>query len=163
MLSLSRLAPEKRIDQLIRAFGRVAAEHTEATLTIAGTGPEEGALKQQSARCGLESRVHFAGHVDPVRALAEHDVVVQLSVWENLSYTLLDAVAHGLGVVATDAGGSREIVPERCLLTAEDVPAVARAIVSQGQDLAARPSGGTTQSVTAMCAALADSYEEVTG
>lgn len=163
VLSLSRLAPEKRIDELIRAFGRVAAEHPEATLSIAGMGPEESALKQQAVRCGVESRVHFTGHVDPVRALAEHDVVVQLSVWENLSYTLLDAVTHGLGVVATDVGGNREIVPGRCLVTAEDVPAVARAIVSQGQDLGARPSAGTTQSVTEMCAALADSYEEVTG
>ncbi|MGO1850281.1 glycosyltransferase family 4 protein, partial [Microbacterium sp.] len=161
VLSLSRLAPEKRIDQLIRAFALVALEHPAASLTIAGIGPEEHSLKQVVADHGLGPQVGFPGHVDAAGALAAHDVVAQLSVWENLSYTLLDATAHGLGVVAADVGGNREIVPERSFVDAMDLPGVARAIVEQGQDLGARPSRSAVQTVAAMCTEIAGVYEEV--
>ena len=43
--------------------------------------------------------------------MAEHDVLAMLSVWENCSYSLLDAAARGLGVVASDVGGNPEILP----------------------------------------------------
>lgn len=161
ILSLSRLAPEKRIDQLIRAFAFVAAEHPEASMTIAGEGPEEHALKRLAGSLGLETRVQFPGHVDPAQALAEHDVVAQLSVWENLSYTLLDATAHGLGVVATDVGGNREIVPELCLVDAEDLSSVARAIIDQGENTRSRPVISAAQGVEQMCKQIAYVYEGV--
>lgn len=161
VLSLSRLAPEKRIDQLVRAFALVAAEHPKASLTIAGTGTEENALRRLVAGLDLADRVDFLGHIDPASALRSHDVVVQLSVWENLSYTLLDAATHGLGVVATDVGGNREIVPEQCLVRAEDLPAVARAIVVQGDEPAVRPSASGRTDIARMCSAVADAYGEV--
>lgn len=161
VLSLSRLAPEKRIDALLRAVAVVREEHPEVTLTVAGTGPEEAALRALVGELGLDGAVHFAGHVEAGPALDAHHLVVQLSVWENLSYTLLDAVAHGLGVVATDVGGNREIVPERCLVPAEDPAAVAAAIVRQGTDLGARPAAGTVQDVAAMCAQIAAVYQGV--
>lgn len=147
VLSLARLAPEKRIDQVIDAFARVAAKHPEARLTIAGTGPEEQALRDRVRVLGLERAVDFPGHVDTTAALAAHDVVVQLSDWENLSYTLLDAVAYGLGVVATDVGGNAEIVPGRCLVDGADAEQVARRIVEQGLDLQRR-ARGASQPVT---------------
>lgn len=159
VLSLARLAPEKRIDRLLDGFARVLGEHPQATLTVAGTGPEEQTLRVQVGRLDMEDRVAFPGHVDARSALREHDVVVQLSAWENLSYTLLDAVAHGLGVVATDVGGNREVVPARCLVDADDPEAVAAAIVSQGTDLQARPTpDGVGQSVQEMCRDIATVY-----
>ncbi|AXK46855.1 glycosyltransferase [Brachybacterium saurashtrense] len=162
VLSLSRLAPEKRIDRLLDAFAVVAASHPEARLTIAGDGPEAGALQARARQLQISERVRFPGHVEADAALREHDVVVQLSAWENLSYTLLDAVAHGLGVVATDVGGNREIVPSRCLTDAADPQAVAAAIVEQGMERERRPEahrpGG---SVAAMCARIAFVYEEL--
>ena len=154
-----------RSDQLMQAFAHVAREHPEARLTIAGRGPEEGALRTLAYSRHLEDRVDFPGHLDAGEALGAHDVVVQLSAWENLSYTLLDAVAHGLGVVATDVGGNGEIVPERCLVTAEEACSpelVAARILEQGSGLAVRPGPaehGLT--VTEMTAAIADAYREV--
>ncbi|MGO1977008.1 glycosyltransferase [Brachybacterium tyrofermentans] len=162
VLSLSRLAPEKRIDQLVRAFALVAAEHPAASLTIAGTGPEGHSLRRLVASLDLTGRVDFPGHIDAGSALRGHDVVVQLSVWENLSYTLLDAVAHRVGVVATDVGGNREIVPQQCLVPAEDLPAVARAITAQGTEVAARPPASGRMDVAGMCSAIANVYGEVT-
>ncbi|UVY84834.1 glycosyltransferase [Brachybacterium sp. NBEC-018] len=161
VLSLARLSPEKRIDALLRAFALVAAEHEQATLTIAGAGPEEQTLRALVEELGLTGRVDLPGHLDAEQALVRHDVVAQLSVWENLSYTLLDAVAHGLGAVATDVGGNAEIVPPACLVDAEDPADVAAAIVRQGLDPAARPVPGTAQGVEAMCAGIATVYGEV--
>ncbi|MGO2606068.1 MAG: glycosyltransferase family 1 protein, partial [Brachybacterium tyrofermentans] len=74
---------------------------------------------------------------------------------------LLDAATHGLGVVATDVGGNREIVPEQCLVRAEDLPAVARAIVVQGDEPAVRPSASGRTDIARMCSAVADAYGEV--
>ena len=182
ILSLARLAPEKRIDELLRAFVHVLRGHPEATLTIAGTGPEEASLRARAGILGLAGHVDFVGHVDAADALRRHDVVVQLSVWENLSYTLLDAVAHGLGVVATDVGGNGEIVPERCLVASGGgagapgaLPAeeIARRIVEQGLEVGERPgrralvatstdadSHGT---LPGMCAAIAVVYDAALG
>ncbi|MFC0674680.1 glycosyltransferase [Brachybacterium hainanense] len=164
ILSLARLAPEKRIDELLRAFALVLAEHPQARLTIAGTGPCEAELRAVAAELGLAEAVTFPGHVDAAAALAEHDVVVQLSVWENLSYTLLDAVAYGLGVVATDVGGNAEIVPARCLVVAEDHRGVAAMVLEQGLEPARRPvrppESGGDHGLARMTAQIDRTYAE---
>lgn len=164
LLSLARLAPEKRIDRVLEAIAVLRREHPGLRLTIAGTGPEEPALRAQVARLALEEVVLMPGHVPAHEALAEHDVLVQLSRWENLSYAVLDAVAHGLGVVASDAGGTREIVPARCLLDpaeVADAAAVAAAMAVQGLEPAQRPARAAA-GVAAMTAGIAAVYRGVT-
>ncbi|EYT48754.1 glycosyltransferase family 4 protein [Brachybacterium muris] len=162
LLSLARLAPEKRIDAVLRAVALVRARHPEATLTIAGEGPQESRLRALAGDLDLTGAVTFTGHVDAGEELRAHDVVIQLSAWENLSYTLLDAVVSGTGVVATDVGGNREIVPQRCLVDPEEPRTVAAAIIAQGRDLEARPrSLESPQTVRDMAGALARVYEEV--
>src|SRR5690606_30942038 len=98
------------------------------------------------------------GFVDPEQAMAEHDVLAMLSVWENCSYALLDAAARGLGVVASDVGGNPEILPQASLVDADDSAAVAAALVTQGLDLAARPTLRDWPSVDDMCARIASTY-----
>lgn len=110
VLSLSRLAPEKGLDILVEAFARVHEQVPGATLEIAGAGELKDALTRQVAELGLEEAVNFPGFVDPIEAMGRADVLVQLSVWENCSYTLLDAKAAGLNVVATAVGGNPEIL-----------------------------------------------------
>jgi glycosyltransferase involved in cell wall biosynthesis len=159
VLSLARLAPEKRVNDLVSAFALVARDRDEATLTIAGIGPEEERLRCQVQASAMTDRVTFAGFVDATAALDAADVVVQLSVWENCSYTLLDAVGHGLGVVASPVGGNSEILPRGCLVEAGDHGQVARRIVEQGTDLSTRPrlpNGWPT--TTSMAALIAEAY-----
>lgn len=161
VLSLARLAPEKRLDALLDAFAELARSHPDATLTLAGRGPEEGALRRQVERLGLGARVTLPGHVDPGPAMADHDVLAMLSVWENCSYALLDAAAAGLGVVASRVGGNPEILPDRCLVDADDTGAVAAALERQGRDLAVRPALDAWPTVDDMCARLAQVYDGV--
>ena len=163
ILSLARLAPEKRLPSLVNGFAELRRAHPEARLTLAGTGPEEGALRDQVDRLGLGEVVTMPGFVDPVRAMADHDVLAMLSVWENCSYALLDAAGRGMGVVASDVGANPEILPAASLVRAEEPHAVASALAAQGLDLTARPGLTGWPSVADMCARVAETYAATGG
>ncbi|GGF51706.1 glycosyl transferase [Marmoricola endophyticus] len=164
VVSLARLAPEKRLDRLLDGFALLAAEHPAARLTLAGTGPLEGDLRAQVSRLGLGDRVDLPGHVDAGPLLAEADVLAQLSVWENCSYAILDGLARGVGVVASPVGGNPELVPERCLVDPEDPTTVAAVLASQGLDRGTRPAlPEGWPSVAAMTARIAAVYDGVLG
>ncbi|MDO4919669.1 glycosyltransferase family 4 protein [Kocuria sp.] len=166
LLSLARLAPEKNLAALVAATAALRAEHPGTTLTLAGDGPEHERLRALAASRGLADRVSTPGVVDPTRALAEHDVLVQLSRWENCSYSLLEAAAAGAGTVATDVGGNREILPARCL-TAADPPGLADRVarlVAQQLDPAERPGlPPDWPAVAEMTSAVSRTYREVLG
>ncbi|HXH77218.1 glycosyltransferase [Nocardioides sp.] len=163
VLSLARLAPEKRLDRLVDGFAELASSQVAATLTLAGTGPLEGDLRRQVNRIGLEARVRFPGFVDPDAAMSEHDVLAMLSVWENCSYALLDAAAAGLGVVASSVGANPEILPDRCLVDATDRSHVADALARQGLEPTQRPGLDGWPTVTQMTQRIAGVYDTVTG
>lgn len=158
--SLARLAPEKGLPELLDAFAVVLADHPEARLTVAGEGPLQEDLVRRSLVLGIDRAVEFPGFVDATAQLARTDVLAQLSVWENCSYSLLDAVVAGAGVVATPVGGNPEILPERCLIGRDDPEAVAAVLVDQGLRPDYRPAlRPTWPSCTDMTARLADIYE----
>lgn len=164
VLSLSRLSHEKRLESLLRAVERLRARHPDIHVTLAGTGPEEAQVRGLVTRLGLDDVVTMPGHVSADGAMAEADVLVQLSAWENCSYSILDAAAHGLGVVATPVGGNPGILPERCMVAADDAEAVASAVLVQGRDLDARP--GLPQgwpSVADMCSEISEAYDATLG
>ena len=110
ILSLSRLSPEKGIDVLIEAFAQLRTVYPKAHLEIAGEGDLADTLAQQVRELHISDAVTFSGFVDPLEAMGRSDMVVQLSLWENCSYTLLDAKAAGLKTVATNVGGNPEIL-----------------------------------------------------
>ncbi|MEA5153976.1 glycosyltransferase family 4 protein [Raineyella sp.] len=140
MLSLTRLSPEKNLDMTLRVFAQVAESHPEATLTVGGTGPELDHLRTMARDLGIGDRVEFPGFVDADAAMAEHDVLLQPSKSDNCSYTLLDAVASGMGVAASPIGGNPEILPERCIAQLDDDGGLARIAVEQGLDPTVRPT-----------------------
>lgn len=160
--SLSRLAPEKRIGGVIDAFAHLLDRWPRASLEIAGIGPLDQELRRRAMAAGLAQAVRFLGHVEPRSFLAGVDVLAQLSVWENLSYSLLDALVCGVGVVASPVGGNVELLPDRCLVDPADPVAVARALELQARDTGQRPAlpdGWPT--VTDMTGRIADVYAGV--
>lgn len=166
VLSLSRLAPEKGLDVLIDAFSLLQQQVPGASLEIAGEGELLPQLQQQVKKLGLEESVSFPGFVDSLAAMGRSDVLVQLSVWENCSYTLLDAKAAGLKVIATAVGGNPEI-----LSGAEMVPSlrqmnrdVAAALVAKKVQEAQNLPNTTFEWTTTeqMTSHLADYYGEGT-
>jgi glycosyltransferase involved in cell wall biosynthesis len=100
-LTIGRLAAQKNQILLLEAFGRHA--WSEDTLVIAGDGPERERLIERADALGLRSRVRFGGHVDDVRALyAEADVFVLSSHYEGAPAVILEALAAGLPIAATN-------------------------------------------------------------
>lgn len=111
IVCVSNFRPEKAHDDLIRAFSAVKAELPEARLLLVGSGPLERKLRNLVDRLQLDQDVLFLGHTDHVWPyLAEADVFALASTNEPLGIAVLEALAAGLPVVATDVGGLPEIV-----------------------------------------------------
>lgn len=142
VLSLARLAPEKRIDALLRAVPLILKKYPGAKITVAGLGPQLAELQQLVTHLGVQDAVQFVGFVDSRTAMGTHDVVVQLSTWENLSYTLLDAHASGMEAVATAVGGNPEVLPPESLISDLSPQAVADAVLEAWEKV---QGGQTTQ------------------
>ncbi|QZP38249.1 glycosyltransferase family 4 protein [Halobaculum magnesiiphilum] len=113
VLFLGRLAPKKRVTDLIDAFARVEDEFPDSTLRIVGTGPKREELEAQVQELGISDRVSFEGRV-PDEAIPEYyataGAFVLPSVWEGHPLTLLEAWAASAPVIASSVEGIEEFV-----------------------------------------------------
>ena len=129
---VARLSPEKDIGTLIEAARLMVRREPSFRLEIAGDGTCLTELQDWTRRLGLEDRVRFLGATHFVHGvLSRARLFVLSSISEGVSLTLLEAMATGLPVVATDVGGNPEVVShgETGLLVApRDPAALARAI-----------------------------------
>lgn len=109
--AVSRLAWKKGIAHLVEAAPRLLEAVPEARVVIAGDGALRGELEAQAAALGVGERVIFLGaRPDSIELMAAFDVFVLPSVIEGMSNALLEAMAVGRPVVATDVGGNPEVV-----------------------------------------------------
>src|SRR5690606_5424467 len=106
LLFVGRLAPQKRCDVLIDALGQL--KHLHFRLDIVGDGPDRAQLEAEVDAAGIADRVTFSGWV-PREHIGEHfrsaGVFVLPSHVEGMPNAVLEAMAHGLPVVATDVAG----------------------------------------------------------
>lgn len=128
---VGRLVGFKNIGLLLRALARIPAAR-RPWLWIAGDGPERGFLEGLCDELALRGSVRFLGERSDAPVLMQAaDLLVSSSRDEGLSNTLLEAMAHGLPVVATAVGGSPELIADGesgLLVPSEDAPALAEAI-----------------------------------
>jgi len=102
------LRPEKNLPMLLKAFAESAVP--EARLALLGDGPCQRQLEALAAALGISRQVVFAGHSDDVPAfMGALDVFVMSSATEQTSNALLEAMASGLPVLATDVGDTAEL------------------------------------------------------
>ena len=107
VLSVARLDRQKGQVYLLQASARVP----EAVLVLVGDGPDRQMLEAQTLELGVSDRVILMGYRrDLPELLAACDVFVMSSLWDGLSLSILEAMAAGKPVIATDVGGAHEAV-----------------------------------------------------
>jgi glycosyltransferase involved in cell wall biosynthesis len=106
-----RLSEQKGITFLLAAMPEIIRFFPDITLVIAGKGPLEEKLKEQTIALGVESHVLFVGmRLDIPEVIKLFDCYVLPSLWEGLPMVLLEAMAVGCPIVATDVGGVSSII-----------------------------------------------------
>lgn len=104
-VSVGRLVAQKNYTLLIDAFALIAQPGD--SLTIAGEGPERTKLEGRVRAHGLAASIHLPGHVDDVTALlADSDLFVLSSDYEGVPAVIIEALAAGLPIAATDCCAS---------------------------------------------------------
>lgn len=166
--SVGRLSAEKRFDLLITAAARLVPAPSVA---ICGEGPSHDELTALAATLGVE--LHLLGHRSDVRDVYDAlDLFVQSSDTEGIPNAVLEAMAMAVPLVATDVGGTREIVEQGVhgiLVPRRDVDALATGIqqsFDRRSDTGARVSAARLHverdlSFDARMDALHDIYEEL--
>lgn len=127
LVAVGRLAPQKGFDLLIEALARLPGD---VRLVIFGEGPQRAALQLQARLLGLAGRVDLPGYRDdPQAEIAAADCFVLSSRFEGSPNALVEALATGVPVVATDCPyGPHEILEGgrvAPLVPVEDAPALA--------------------------------------
>jgi sugar transferase (PEP-CTERM/EpsH1 system associated) len=148
ILSIGRMDPIKDFVTLIRAFFRATQELNRIYLWIVGGG--DGIYLRQLRRLvdelGIGCKVMFLGARRDVHALLNTcDLFALASITEAASMTILEAMAAGRAVVATDAGGNPELVSHQCtglLVPVGNATAMGEALVRLLKDSATRERMG---------------------
>lgn len=169
IVAIGRISPEKGVHRLLEAFAAVHGRHPEAQLELVGAEapvpldmligieddpviraldrfPEQGYLARALAALApaARERVTLTGaieHDDVPARLARADVLVAASLSEAFGMPVIEAMAAGVAVVATDAGGMREIVSDGVdglSVPRDDAGALAGAVLRLAEDPALR-------------------------
>jgi glycosyltransferase involved in cell wall biosynthesis len=113
VVAVGRLVELKGYDQLIDAISILSARLPQARLTIVGDGPLRDRLVARAATLGIAERVAFVGAVDDVAPyLRSAAVFVSSSHREGMSMAVLEAMAWGVPIVASDIPGNRALVED---------------------------------------------------
>ena len=150
LLCVARLAPAKNHALLLRTVARLRESGRDVSLTLVGDGPLRGALEERARELGISERVRFAGRrTDTAAFYRDCDLFVLLSDYEGMPMSIIEAMASGLPVVATRAGGVAELVDDGVngALVEADAAAAAGAIAAICDDpaLYARLSAGAVR------------------
>ena len=130
---VARLVPIKAVDVFLRAAALIVASSPAVRFVIVGDGEERGRLRALADGLGVQERIHWLGwRADLPAIYADLDVVVLTSRNEGTPVSLIEALAAGRVVVATDVGGVSDVVvpPDRGVLVPDgDHEAVARVVL----------------------------------
>ena len=108
---VGRLNPQKNFALFLDIAAQLASRFPGLHFLLAGDGPEEKMLREKAAALGIADRVTFSGYVADTRLVyLAADVLLMPSRYEGLPMTLLEAMAMGLPVVASQLDGIAEVI-----------------------------------------------------
>ena len=109
-----RLAPEKGLHLLIKAYSMLhRRRQTKFRLVICGSGPLESELRDLSSSCGIQDRVTFIpwlSNPEFINKVADSAIFVMPSMYEGMPVAMLEAMASGKPVIASDVPGPQDII-----------------------------------------------------
>ena len=111
-LAVGRFSPKhKGFDLLIQAFALFVQKDQEWTLDIVGDGPEKAKLAQMITDNGLESHIHLHPFTNEIQAYySSSSIYVLSSRWEGMPLVLVEAMSHGLPIIASDIPTCKEVL-----------------------------------------------------
>jgi glycosyltransferase involved in cell wall biosynthesis len=108
---VGRLDKQKGLDRFFEELPKIFDLLPQHNLVLVGDGPQRASLERKASRLGLASRVHFCGwQPDAAPFIATADILVLPSRWEGMPNVVLEAMAAGKPVVATQAEGTVELL-----------------------------------------------------
>jgi glycosyltransferase involved in cell wall biosynthesis len=143
VVNVGRLQPQKNQALAIRSFAKVHAKHPHTVLEIVGEAELRGELERLVSELGLSDCVFLTGQTDNVKEkLNSADVFLQSSDFEGLPVSVLEAMACGLPIISTKAGGTVDIVTEEngILVDVRDEQGLVRAMMKLIEDKTLRLS-----------------------
>jgi glycosyltransferase involved in cell wall biosynthesis len=154
VVSVARLAEQKGLPLLLDAAARLAPQGAAVRIVVAGDGPAKDTLQQRISREGLP--VELLGWRDDIPdLLAAADIAVSSAVWEGQPIWLQEALLAGVPIVATDVGGTAQVVgPAAVLVPGGDAAALAAALSALAAEPAVR--GELAAAATRRAAELPD-------
>jgi glycosyltransferase involved in cell wall biosynthesis len=109
--TVTRLAPPKDTETLLAGFAAIRRHDPEVRFVVVGDGPGAAAARDQASRLGLDGSIIWTGvRRDVERLLPAFDVAVLASLDEGLPRSIVEAMAAGVPVVASDVGAVHEVV-----------------------------------------------------
>jgi len=139
---VGRLAWEKGVDLFLRAAARVLAEFPHTKFVVVGDGPDRKTLEQLIDELGIRANVEMLGRREDMASVyASLDVMVSSSRQEGLPMAILEGMASGLALVATEVGEVPKVVLDGntgLLVPAENVALLAQGIMALLCDSARR-------------------------
>ena len=130
-ITIGRFSKEKNQQMMYHAFASFLARGHEARLLMLGKGEEEANLKALAKELGIDDRIDYSGYVDNVEDyLKTASVFLLSSLYEAQPLCVLEAMAAGKPIIATDVGGVSDIVTadNGILVPAGDTEAMAQAM-----------------------------------
>ncbi len=140
-LAVGRLVAQKNFTLLLDAFAHMA--RGDDRLVLIGEGPERRALERRVARLDLSARVAMPGHANPLYdAFAVADALVLSSDYEGLGVVVVEALAAGVPIVATDCSVNMRalVATDGAVVPTRDVAALARALDAITRDAVGVPA-----------------------
>jgi N-acetyl-alpha-D-glucosaminyl L-malate synthase BshA len=131
LMHVSNFRPVKRVRDIVRIFAKVRERVPNSVLVMVGDGPERVNAEHEARKLGVQGAALFLGKIDAVAPLlASADLFLLPSDRESFGLSALEALACGVPVVGSRAGGLPEVVEEGvtgALRTVGDVDAMAEA------------------------------------
>jgi len=133
LLSIGRLTYQKGHEFLVQAMSKVSSHFPNAKAGICGDGPLRPQLQAQIVEAGLSAQVRLLGAWEDISPLlASAEIFILPSRWEGLSRALMEAMAAGLPVIATQVDGIKDLITDGVnglLIPSEDAEALGNSIL----------------------------------